>query len=251
MSHFPSTKLRGLSRRWLLAVPLALAACAGDAPVRTSFPPLDFSYLTKLRLNVASVEIDDSWFAPPNAREVGAYAPIPPAAALHQMALDRLGAGGGSGRAVFTIVDASLLRGRGRIDGSLAVRLTATSGDGARSGYAEARVVRTLTLPDDDPATLRDALYKLVKQAMDDMNVEFEFQVRRSMRDWLQTTSDNAPPPPPVQSQDLPPPGAATGGATTGGAGPTPLAPPPDTPESHFNRPDPGMPRMSDPDDQD
>jgi hypothetical protein len=32
--------------------------------------------------------------------------------------------------------------------------------------------------------------------------VEFEFQVRRSLRDWLQEAT-TAPPPPPVEQQDL------------------------------------------------
>jgi hypothetical protein len=38
---------------------------------------------------------------------------------------------------------------------------------------------------------------------MDDINVEFEYQLRRSLSEYLQTTSPGAPPPPPVQSQDL------------------------------------------------
>jgi hypothetical protein len=199
---------RGWARSVVIAVTLLVAACVQSPPVRTSFPPFDFSYLTKLRLNVATIDIDDAWQPPPDPRQIGAYAPVSPVAALRQMAMDRLSAGGTSGRAVFTITDASLLRVGGRINGSFAVRLTVTNADGTRSAFAEARVARSSTLVDDDPATLRDALYTLVKQAMDDMNVEFEYQVRRTLRDWLQTTAPSAPLPPPVQSQDLPPPGA-------------------------------------------
>jgi hypothetical protein len=40
---------------------------------------------------------------------------------------------------------------------------------------------------------------------MEDMNVEFEYQVRRSLRDWLQEPT-TAPPPPPVERQPLGPP---------------------------------------------
>jgi len=244
--HRPYESVR---RRLLLAMPFALAACESGPPVRTSFPPFDFSYLTRLRLNVATIDIDNSWQAAPDPREVGAYAPIPPAAALHQMALDRLAAGGGSGRAVFTILDASLLRFSGRVEANFAVRLSATSGDATRSAYAEARVARSQSFDDDDPATLRETLYTLVKQAMDDMNVEFEYQVRRSLHDWLQTTSTTAPLPPAVQTQDLPPPPSGA---------PASLAPPPPpgamspgamSPPPRMLRP-PAMPRMTDPNDQ-
>jgi hypothetical protein len=240
----PHGSSRPMARRLLLGLPFALAACESRPPARTNYPPFDFSYLTRLRLNVATIDIDNSWHAAPDPREVGAYAPIPPATALHQMALDRLGAGGGSGRAVFTILDASLLRFSSRVEGVFAVRLSATSGDATRSAYAEARVSRSLSLDDDDPATLREALYTLVKQAMDDMNVEFEYQVRRSLHDWLQTTSTTAPLPPPVRTQDLPPP---PNGAPASLAPPPPpagMSPPPGT-----LRP-PAMPRMADPNEQ-
>jgi hypothetical protein len=252
----------GMARRGVVLTALALAACGPSTPVRTSFPPLTFDYLTRLRLNVATIDIDDAWQAPPNPREVGAYAPVPPVVALRQMAVDRLGAGGTSGRAVFTILDASLLNRRDRVDGSFGVRLAVTTADGTRSAYAEARVARSMTLIDDDPATLRDALYTLVRQAMDDMNVEFEYQVRRTLRDWLQTTSGAAPVGAPVQSQDLaPPPGiqAAPGvpmqplPAPQPGPQPTPLfSPPPTTltqPPARMGTPITGTPDMgSDPD---
>ena len=41
---------------------------------------------------------------------------------------------------------------------------------------------------------------------MDDMNVEFEFQARRALRNWLQS-AEPAPAPAPVQQQELPAPG--------------------------------------------
>ena len=194
------------TRRRLLVLPLALAACRASDADQTDFAPLNFTYLNRLRLNVATIAIDDAWQAPPDPREVGAYAPVPPMAALRQMAGDRLDVGGTSGKAVFTVLDASLLNNRRHVDGEFAVRLAAINSDGTRSAYAEARVARSVSLADGEPATLRGALYLLVRQAMDDMNVEFEFQVRRSLRDWLQVTAPSAPLPPPVESQDLAPP---------------------------------------------
>ena len=41
---------------------------------------------------------------------------------------------------------------------------------------------------------------------LDDMNVEFEYQVKRSLKEWLLGAAGTAPPPPPVQTESLPPP---------------------------------------------
>ncbi len=119
------------------------------------------------------------------------------------MAADRLVAGGSLGRAVFTVEDASIRRIPGGLEGALAVRLDVLTSDGKRAGFAEARVMRRLQGYENDD--FRGALYDLTRQMMDDMNVEFEFQVRRSLRDWLQVAT-TAPVPPPVQQQPLTPP---------------------------------------------
>ena len=56
-----------------------------------------------------------------------------------------------------------------------------------------------------DAADLPAALYDMTRAMMDDMNVELEFQIRRSLRDWLQDPTA-APPPAPVEQQELPAP---------------------------------------------
>lgn len=186
-------------RAALLAVlALAGAGCAADRiPVRTSFPPLRYDYLTPLRLNVSAVEVREE--APP----VPSLSPFQPVQALRTMAEDRLAAGGSTGRAVFTIQQAAIVPERRGLSGTLAVRLDVLTPDGAQAAYTEARVSRRRTDGSGDP---RGASYELLRQMMDDMNVEFEFQVRRSLRDWLQATAPNAPAPQPVEQQDLPPP---------------------------------------------
>jgi hypothetical protein len=50
--------------------------------------------------------------------------------------------------------------------------------------YAEARVSRQ-HVPGSEPENLRNNLYDMTRQMMDDMNVELEYQIRRSMRSWL------------------------------------------------------------------
>ncbi len=185
-----------LSRRLALLLPLIGAACGEDAPLR-AMPPLRFDYLTPLRLNVAAVDVGD---APPPS-PIEAQSPEPAGMALRQMALDRLAAGGSAGRAVFVIDAAQISQSSGGLNGVLAVHLDILTTDGARVGFAEARVSRSAT----GRGGLRAALYDLTRQMMDDMNVEFEFELRRSLRDWLQDATME-PAPAPVEQQELPTP---------------------------------------------
>ncbi len=196
-----------ITRRWALLFPLAAAACATDAgEVPTVFEPLTFDYLTKLRLSVGSVDINDGWRPLPGSRDVGYLSPEDPVSALRLMAQQRLLPGGGPGRAVFVIDQASLVVDQGSYLGNFAVHLDVLDDAGSRVGFAEARVSRSATAHDDGPARTRAALYQLTRALMEDMNVELEFQVRRSLKDYLQTTAATAPVPASVDTQDLPPP---------------------------------------------
>lgn len=191
-----------IPRRFLLLLPLLVLGC-NDGDATQSFPALSYSYLTPIRLNVASLEVDDR-SPPPSARSLDALDPVRPADALRQMAIDRLSADGSSGRAVFVIDQASLVRDSGGYDGTLLAHLDVFAGsDGERVGYAEARVVRHQTGVSSHDQ-LRTVLYNLTSQMMSDMNVEFEYQVRHSLRDWVQMTAETAPLPPPVTAQPLP-----------------------------------------------
>jgi hypothetical protein len=188
-------------RRTALLLPLLLAACSGDdLAQRTEFPALHYDYLTPLRLNVATVDVPD---APPPG-PLDAVNPAPPGQTLRRMALDRIGAGGATGRAVFVVDQASITQAGDGLSGVMAVHLDVLRPDGGRAAYAEARVTRQATLP--RRAELPAALYDMTRAMMDDMNVELEFQARRSLHDWLQS-AEAAPAPAPVQQQDLSAPG--------------------------------------------
>jgi hypothetical protein len=216
-------------RRLLLALPLLLAACDDTPAPSREFPPLDFGYLLKLRLNVATIDIDDASGPHDTAdvEHVEALAPIAPADALRQMAQQRLITAGTSGHAVFVIEEASLTRAPGGFSGAMRVRLDIGTADGAKGGFAEARAIRTYASTDTSEAGTRAALYELVRLMMSDMNIELEYQMKRSLRDYLQSDDGTAPPPPPVQSQDLNP---GTEMPGTDHAAPPPAAPPPDQP---------------------
>lgn len=188
-------------RRTVVLLPLLLAACAGDdLPQRTEFPALRYDFLTPLRLTVATVDVLD---APPPG-PLDALNPAPPGETLRRMAMDRIGAGGGTGRAVFVVDQASINQAGNGLSGVMAVHLDVLRPDGGRAAYAEARVTRQASVPRG--SELPAALYDMTRAMMDEMNVELEFQARRSLRDWLQS-SEIAPAPAPVQQQDLSAPG--------------------------------------------
>lgn len=183
---------------------LLLAGCEKDAPP-PEMKPLSFDYLPKLRLNVGSIDIDNAW-APatvPDGTHVEALAPQQPVELLKRMAQERLLPVGTTGHAVLVIDDASLIQRAGQYEGAFAVHLDISTTEGAHAGEAKASVNATRTIVQDSPNAARAALYELTKRMMADMNAELEFQIRKSLHDYLQTAVDSATPAQPVQAQDL------------------------------------------------
>ena len=232
--------VRGLPRRSLLAVALALSGCGTTGPEITSFPPLRYNYLPVLQLKVASISIEDNWQPSGGPDDLTSLAPETPDAALRQMAEDRLGAYGTSGRAVFVIEEASLSRVGPDLDGAFAVRLDIYSGGDTRAGFAEARVSRSEPWPASSRATVRQALYDFTRRMMDSMNVEFEYQIRRTLSNWL---IQGSAAPAPVESQPLQAPGTSAPAPAPNPAAPnTPSAPAPAAPAtSSTTGPQPGI----------
>jgi hypothetical protein len=221
-----------LTRRSALLLPFLLAACGGEE--RTDFPPLRYNFLPPIRLNVASFAVEQRFYPSGEPPDITALDPVHPVEALRAMADDRLQALGVSGEAVFGITNAALTREGDTITCALAAVLEIYPTPGIRSGFAEAIASRQHIGPVDD---LRGTLYDLTKAAMDAMNVEFEYQIRRSLQPWLLSASAM---PPPVEQQPLgtspaeappgaPPPGSPPPGAPPPGAPPmqpVPLEPP-------------------------
>ena len=122
------------------------------------------------------------------------------------MAEDRLVAMGTEGTARFLVSNATLVREPGdRLSCRLLCRLEILSAEGRPAAFVEAEARRTRTLSDRAtmPARLR-ATEELVRGAMEELNVEFEFQIRRTLRAWL---VEGAAPP-------IAPSGAPAGGET-------------------------------------
>lgn len=210
-----------LTRRssWLL--PLLLAACGGHE--RRDYPPLRYNYLLPLGLNVAQIRIEQRYMpsgAPPDMSQLD---PVPPVDALRSMATDRLQALGATGTAVFSILNAALIRKDDTLSGTFEVELDVYSAPDTRAAYATASVTGSYSGDLDD---IRGRLYDMTRSLMDRMNVEFEYQVRRSLGGWLLSAGA---PQAPVQQQPLivsPPPGALPPGSP-------PPGPPPPNPQRY------------------
>ncbi len=227
----------------VLGLVLGLAGCASSPPPQP-FPPLSWSYLTKLRLDVARLTIDDSWVPTGQARHVEYLAPEQPVTALRQMALDRLEMDGTAGTADFVVDDASIIKVHDHYDAHFAVHLTLRDAGGKRLGEIRVAVKDSRTFISESPEAQQQDLYALVKKTMSDMNVDFEYEMRKHLGKFLLAEKPLAPPPPSVQSLGLGKPGSpppnfpptpaapnATSPTTTvpiaGGSGPTSLTPPP------------------------
>ena len=182
---------------------MMLVSCGDDAPAVTqAFAPLHYEYLPKLRLNVGDVQVENRSL-PVSAQDVASSSPVVPAAALQQMARDRLFAAGSSGHADFVIDQASIVRSPGgALDGHLAVHLDVAGPGRNREGFAEAQVAREFT-PGTQPVDPTAQLYDLTRQMMTDMNVELEFQVKRSLQAFL-VTPGSAPAAVAAQPLDVP-----------------------------------------------
>ncbi|HVY16911.1 MAG TPA: hypothetical protein VHB27_16940 [Rhodopila sp.] len=177
-----------LSRRAILALPLILAACGDDESQDRAnrFPPLRYDYLPPIQLNVASIEIQQRFIPAGVPPDVSASDPIQPTDVLKTMANDRLQALGTTNKAVFAILDATLSKTGDVISGVMSVSLTIYDADNVQRGDIVANVQRTHTGEDDN---LRRTLYDMTKDMMNAMNVEFEYQIRQHLKEWLATST--------------------------------------------------------------
>jgi hypothetical protein len=194
-AYQPALRAAGITRRFVLLLPLALAAC-GEEP-EPVYEPLRYNYLPPLQLNVAGIEVEQRFIPAGILPDVSNQDPVPPIDALAAMGHDRLQAFGTANKAVFAIMDATMTRENDTVIGSFAVSLTILDDSGAQTGFAEARVQSTHT---GRIEALRPVLYDMTTRMMSDMNVEFEYQIRRNLKAWL---TNGAAPDTPVEQAPL------------------------------------------------
>ena len=186
-----------LSRRAALGTLLLAAGCGGrgeEPPPGPARPP-SYTHLTPLRLAVARIEVVSA--TDPNLARAMPPAPLVPADVVRIMAEDRLSAAGGAGVARFRTQLATLTRERASGGGAFSTaterltcvmrcRIEILSEDGSPAGFAEAEVRRTATRPSETMAERARAAEEIVRQTGDDLNVEFEYQLRRNLRGVIQ-----------------------------------------------------------------
>ncbi|RVT98981.1 hypothetical protein EOD42_02400 [Rhodovarius crocodyli] len=203
-------------RHLLLLAPVAgLSACGNPPPPVPAGPDIAYSYLPQLRLNVASVDIDpEDPSSGPN--DLGRMMSPSAAEAVRVMGRDRVAAFGNQNTARFVVSRASIAMERlprqgGLFSGDpgerlvcvLAARLEIRDGNQRRLGFVEAEVRRTAPAESTN-ASRNSVASSLLRRSAFDLNTEFEFQVRRGLRDFL-VEGDRAAPPPPgaVQREQL------------------------------------------------
>lgn len=193
-----------------------MAACAtGEAPPPPP-PPADFAFLTRLRLDVAEIQVDDR-LGPPAPNDRGPRVAVPPATYLRAIARDRFLADGTAGRAIVTLQQAEVIEvrlpARGslftaevdtRYEGRMAMRLDVIAPDGSPAGFAEAEVRRSREVLSTASESGRLATVQAIARDLAEaMNVEIEFQIRRSLREVLAERRPAVPDP--VQQEPLRP----------------------------------------------
>lgn len=203
-----------IPRRALL-LGLPLAACASNEPATLPRLVEGYRHLTPLRLNVAELTIAEP---AAGAVVVSQPAPLRPDAEMRRMAEERIIPAGTSGTARFVTRAAEFRRERlggsggitavfagepgERLTCRVALLLEVRNAEG-QAGQVEAEARRTRTLPEGTSQAARQrAAEEIVRQAMDDLNVEFEFQLRRVLGSWLVEVA--VPPPAEVQQENLP-----------------------------------------------
>lgn len=201
-------------RRAFLALPF-LAACANEqaGPYIPPGPP-SYAHLMPLRLKVGTLEIQEAGSG--TAFLVDQAAPLQPADVMLRMARDRLSTAGGPGKARFLIQTASLTREGGTSGGvfspasetfrcAMRCQVEITSAEDAILATTSAEATRAVTGPVRDAGERAALAERAVKLAGQDMNVEFEFQVRRHLRAWLQlVAAPGESLPQPVEREALP-----------------------------------------------
>jgi hypothetical protein len=202
-------------RRAFLALPL-LAACANEQPAGPFVPPGPPSYghLTPLRLKVGKLEFQEPGTG--TAFFVDQSALLQPAAVMLRMAQDRLSAAGGPGKARFLIQTASLTRESSASGGVFSpasetfrcvmrCQVEIISAEDATLATTSAEATRAVTGPVRDAGERAALAERAVKLAGQDLNVEFEYQLRRHLRAWLQlVAAPGESLPQPVEREALP-----------------------------------------------
>jgi len=203
MSDF---KRRTLLRFFLIAAATAsLAACAAPMDDPT-YAELRYNDRPPIRLNVAAINVTQSYVSSAADPYVDQLFPQPPVKAALQWAKDRLQAAGADGSLSYDVVNASatdtkLPRSSGisslttvdqtdRFDLTITVKLSAISGDSQHRGSAQVTVTRAQTINEKTTESERNTVwYTMTKDAMAELDAKLSAQIDDNLAWFRQTTN--------------------------------------------------------------
>lgn len=179
----------------------SLTGCVTTPPTAT-YPEITFKHLKPLNLQVDKLSVVDQYQAPMSGNHVEHRVPQPPEKALKRWANDRINAIGGTNRARFTILDASVQEQRletdkdikarftneqsEKYDASLRAKLEILDSLGNVLGQSEAHVRRTQTVPEDATLDEREKMwFELTEKMLGDFNTHMEKNIREHLSRWI------------------------------------------------------------------
>jgi hypothetical protein len=186
---------------WLALGLATLIGGCQEAPQREAFADLTFAHLGTIALDVAVVDVVRA-YDPPMARpHVEHLFPVTPMAAAEHWAHDRLRAAGTTGRAVFTVREASVVESRlpqtgglrgaftteqsERYDAVLSVQLAVEKG-GVTRAVTAANVQRARTVPENITLNEREeAWFAMTESLLADMDAQLATGVQTYLADYV------------------------------------------------------------------
>jgi hypothetical protein len=181
---------------------LALVAACSSPPPRPSFPDIRFTDKLPIALDVARIEVQTTYQPPFKAPNVDHLFPVPPVHALETWARDRLRPAGRTGRALFTIRNASVieteLKTPGGISGAfttapserydltLEASLQIIDNSGLQVRTASAKATRSQSVLQDITPNDRDKVwYDMTVAAMADFDQQMISEIRGNFGDFI------------------------------------------------------------------
>ena len=189
--------------RFAIAIVAAalLLACAPPPP-EANFPEIAFRDSPAFRIDVAVIELVESYQPPLRSPHVEHESPVPPLVLLRNWVRDRLVADGATGSLKATVVDARITETLLSVNEDLAASFTTEQAvrfdgrvemrleimDSAASGHANVygEATRSRTMPED--ATLREreeVLFQITEDLANDLNTVLDGNIRQHFARYL------------------------------------------------------------------
>jgi len=185
----------------LLLAALGLAACDTTAPTAAQ-PAVRFTHLPPIQVNVAELVLDEQYKPPLQPPNIEHQLPLSPLTVMRDWSDDRLRAVGSGGSARLVILRASVvreeLRKAGGVPGlitkdqaerislEMKARLEVSTAAGLGTGFAEAELRQSRTLPEGMTLNEReDALFQFVATAARAFDAEMDKNIRLHLGPFL------------------------------------------------------------------